>query len=486
MLKIPDVNIIDACHPRLLNIPLSLGQRTFLKALDGLEMTPEELDLYHAVSGRASYASGRFHREGVLIAGRRFGKSLHVAVPIACYAAVFQKYENLRPEERPTIVCLGPTKDQSEIVHRGIVGVLKNSPFRALLPLMPRREKLALKNGTDIVVMKNDLRSVRGFAIPLCIAEEAAFWRSEDDPTVNPAEEILASVRPALLQFPRGRLLLISSPWSKSGPIHTAWAQRAEREDPLVMRMTSQQGNPTLNPELLAAERARDPERYEREINAEFLDAASALLPSDALEACIAKGRWEMPPKPGVSYVAGLDVAFRSDWFGFALAHADGERVAVDLVRSWKPKPGKAIQFAPVMEEIINVCKHYGCRDAFSDQVANEVIKQRLATEAINLEQVSTLGRRASGIYSTLRAKVLAGQIDLPDNPELIGQLRRLEIVRTSGGGERCEASSGHDDVAIAAALAIHQCVAQPMHEPWVVALSPREIDRDYGWTRIN
>lgn len=474
MIKIPDANIIEACaHPKLLNIPLSLGQRVFLKALDGLEMTQVELDLFCSTSGRASYAPGRFHREGVLIAGRRFGKSLHIAVPVACYAAVFRRYENLRPGEHPTVVMLAPTKDQAEITWRGIVGVLRNSPFRGLLPLLPRREKLRLGNGVDLVVQKCDLRSVRGYAIPLCVAEEAAFWRSEDDPTTNPAEEVLASVRPALLQFKHGRLLLISSPWAKSGPVWTAFAQRLEKEDPLVLRMSSTQGNPTLSAELLEAERARDPERYEREISAEFLDAASALLPGDALDLCVARGRWEVPPKSGASYVAGLDVAFRSDWFGFAISHAEGEKVIIDLVRSWKPKPGKAIQFAPTMDAITDICRHYGCARAFSDQVANEVVKQRLAAAGIALEQVSTLGRRASGIYSTLRAKTLAGQIEFPDVPELLSQLRRLEIVRSSGGGERCEASSGHDDVAIAAALSIHQCVAQPTRKPWIANLAP-------------
>ena len=90
---------------------------------------------------------------------------------------------------------------------------------------------------------------------------------------------------------------------------------------------------------------------------------------------------------------------------------------------------------------------------------------QRLALANIRAEQTTTLGRRASGIYATLRAKVLEGKIELLDNSELLTQLRRLEIVRTSGGAERCEASSGHDDVAIACALSVYQVVATPQRE---------------------
>jgi hypothetical protein len=469
-MKLPDltdVNIIEACsHRSLMNIPLSLGQRVFLKASDGLPLDQEELDLYCLATGHASYTPGRFVRNAVLAAGRRFGKTFHIAVPMAVHAACFRSYEGTRPGEHPTCLFLAPTIPQADIDHRGIVALFRNSPtLKAFMPLFTRRGVLQLRNGVDVVIQKCDLRSVRGLPIIFCCAEELNFWRSEEDSTRNPAEEVLASVRPALIQFAYGRLLMVSSPWNKSGPMWQAFSKRLETRDPLCMRMTSVQGNPTLDPVRLAEEQRRDPDRYAREIEAEWLDAASALLPSDALDASIAKGRFENPPKPGVRYVAGIDAGFRSDAFGFSLSHAEGERVVVDLVRSWQPKPKKPVNFVATMDAITEICKFYSCRQAFSDQVCNEVIRQRLKQEGIAVEQVSTLGRRASGIYQTLRAKCLAGQLEILDNAELIGQLRRLEIVRSGGGGERCEASSGHDDVAIAAALSIHMSCGRARRE---------------------
>jgi hypothetical protein len=188
-------------------------------------------------------------------------------------------------------------------------------------------------------------------------------------------------------------------------------------------------------------------------------------------------------------YIAGIDAGFRSDAFGFALAHAEGERVVVDLVRSWKPRRGTAVQFAPVMEEIVTTMRAYHARDANADQVANEVIKQHLAQAGIELKQVSTLGRRASGIYSTLRAKVLAGQVEFPDNAELLSQLKRLEIIVGSGGSERCEASSGKDDLAIATALAVHQAVARG-RATWVgpefLAIGPDQESDGHFWHKVN
>jgi hypothetical protein len=480
--KLPDlsgINIIEACgHKSLMNIPLSLGQRTFLKASDGLPLDQEELDLYCIATGHDSYTPGRFVRNPVLTAGRRFGKTHHVAVPQAIHAAVFRNYENTRPGERPTVLFLATTKDQADIDHRAVVEVFRNSPtLKAFMPIFTRRGTLSLRNAVDVIVQKNDLRSNRGLPVVFCCAEELNFWRSEDDPTQNPAEEVLAAVRPALIQFLFGRLLMVSSPWNKSGPMWSAFSKRLETREPLCMRMTSMQGNPTLDPALLEAERLRDPDRYEREINAEWLDAASALLPGDALDAAIAKNRHENPPKTGVMYVLGLDAAFRSDAFAAAWTHAEGERVIVDYVRSWQPQPKRPVNFSVTMDSIIETCKYYGCRKAYADQVANEVIKQKLAQHGIALEQTSTGGRRASGVYQSLRAKCLAGQLELLDHAELIGQLRRLEIVRTSGGGETCAASSGHDDIAVATALSVYQSCARGIKGRYVrpeVILCPR------------
>jgi hypothetical protein len=62
-MKLPDlsgINVIELCHPRLLNIPLSVGQSMALRAFDGLEMNQQELDLYCEVSGHDSYRPGAF------------------------------------------------------------------------------------------------------------------------------------------------------------------------------------------------------------------------------------------------------------------------------------------------------------------------------------------------------------------------------------------------------------------------------------------
>ena len=113
-----------------------------------------------------------------------------------------------------------------------------------------------------------------------------------------------------------------------------------------------------------------------------------------------------------------------------------------------------------------------------------EVIRQYLAEAGINLEQVSTLGRKASGIYSTLRAKTLAKQVEFPDNAELLNQLKKLEIIVGSSGSERCATSTGKDDLAIATALSIFQSVSRPAIRPWIDVIWAAE-DKRGDWRPI-
>ena len=74
--------------------------------------------------------------------------------------------------------------------------------------------------------------------------------------------------------------------------------------------------------------------------------------------------------------------------------------------------------------------------------------------------QATTLGTRAAPIWSTLRTLVTSREMELLDDPQTVAELKRLELIVTSGGNQRVEASTGHDDRAVVLALASHQAVA--------------------------
>jgi hypothetical protein len=453
----PGADIIEAIRdPRLIGDDLSEAQETALRALYGLPFADSQLTVYQKATDRAEYAA-REYREASIICGRRSGKSSKIAANVAVYEAALRPHPQLARGERAHIVALAPTQRQASVTFDYISARLENSPTLRGLIENVRADEIDLSNRASIAVWPCNFRSIRGLSIACCVAEEVGFWR--DDEGANPADAVLAAIRPAMATFAGGKLLKVSSPWAKSGVLWRDYQRRLERVEPFVWKLPSWEMNPSLDPEFLKAERERDEGAFLREYAAEFYESASAFLPSEAVEACIARGRPELPPQPGTQYWGALDAAFRGDCFAFAIVHRAGQKVMHDFIYSWRGSRARPVNLAETLGEIVTTLRAYGISKIFGDQFCSEPIKQALAAQGIRFEQATTLGSRAAGIWCSLRTLVTSGQIELLDDAETIGELKRLELIVTSGGNQRIEASSGHDDRSVALALAAHQAV---------------------------
>ena len=109
-----------------------------------------------------------------------------------------------------------------------------------------------------------------------------------------------------------------------------------------------------------------------------------------------------------------------------AIAHADGPRIFVDYVRAWRaPGRGRYIDYNSVLAEVVATMRRYGAPKAFSDQVSAAAISAELGKASLWFEQTVTYGTKAGPKFQTLRQKVISGELALPDNEVLIGQLKR-------------------------------------------------------------
>lgn len=478
-----DVGMIEAvCSARFIGDTLSEAQETALRALYGLSLiSGEQFELFRRATGRDAYEP-REYREATYICGRRSGKSSKLAANIAIFEACFRQHELARGE-RGYVVALAPTRRQAGVVFDYILSRLESSPtLRRLIDGEPRSDEVDLTNGSTIAVWPANFRSIRGISIVCAIADEIAFW-TDDVTGANPASEVLRAIRPAMATFPNAKLVKISSPFAKSGVIWDDFSKRSERPEMLVWRLDTSTMNPSLDPVFLAGEEARDPESYAREYGAEFYESASAFLPADAVQSCVVAGLYQIPPQPNTFYTAALDAAFRGDSFAFGIVHRVGEKVVQDFIRSWRGSRARPVNLSQTLAEIVATLKAYGIGKIFGDQFCSEPIKQALATQGIQFEQTTTLGTRASGIWNSLRTLITSGQIELLEDAETIAELKRLELVVTSGGNQRIEASTGHDDRAVVLALAAHHCVAELAWEPWVEYIS---LDEGPTVSRLN
>jgi hypothetical protein len=482
------VNIIQAINdPRVIGDEVSLAQGCLLKSIYGLPLNAAELEIFREATRRTEYVP-RVYRDVSVLAGRRSGKSSRICAAIGVFEGCIAAHK-LALGETGIVLIVAPTEKQGRVTFKLIEARITNSPtLRRLVKKVrssPNESEIELTNGRTISVQAANSKHLRSASLVCVILEEGCFFKDADSGAYNLAE-IIRAVRPGTLTMPGSKLVRVSSPWSKSGPMWDDWRLRNERPNTLCWKLPSWIMNPSLPSDELARERERDEAYFLREYGAEFLDAASALLPTEMVENCVARGQTEFPPKTDTLYTAALDAGFKSDSFAFALSSSEGDRVRLDLIREWKPRKGRPVQFADVLAEIVATMRLYGCSTIYGDRVAAEPIRQTLLSQGITFTETTTLGRRASGIFQTVRAKVIAGQLVLPDNPELTNQLKRLEVTVGAGGAERVEASVGHDDMAVCASLAIHQAVARPGAKPWVDFIVADGLLERGSWKPLN
>ena len=151
-------------------------------------------------------------------------------------------------------------------------------------------DTLSLTTGIDIQVRPASFRTIRGITAIAAIADEIAFWRSDD--SANPDKEILKALRPSLATT-GGPLIAISSPHAKRGELYGTFKRHfGPGGDPLILvaKAPSRTMNPTLPQRVVDRAMEADPEAASAEYGAEFRGDLEVFVSREAIEACVATG----------------------------------------------------------------------------------------------------------------------------------------------------------------------------------------------------
>jgi len=423
--------------------------RAFLAALFGLPMDGAALAIFRHHTGRETPPAQQF-KETALICGRRGGKSRILAL-IAVYLATFRDYAAfIAPGEVPTIALIAADRRQARIILRYIIGLLRAVPLLESVIDEELTESVALTNGVVIEVHTGSIASPRGRTFIAVLADEIAFWRSDD--SANPDAEVVAAVRPGLASIPNSILLLASSPYAKRGVLWTTFRKHFGRDDArvLVWRGTTSEMNPTMDPAVIAEAYESDPANAAAEFGAEFRSDVETLLSREVVDRAIVAGRYELPRLSGVNYAAFVDPSGGSaDSMTLAIAHREGERAILDALREVRPP------FSPesTVRDFAALLKMYGLSSVTGDRYAGEWPRERFREHGITYE-VSE--RTKSDIYRDVLPVFNSGNVELLDVPRIAVQLCGLERRTARGGRDTIDHSPGsHDDVANAVAGAL-------------------------------
>lgn len=411
-----------------------------LRALFGLPMEPAEVEVYRRHTGRLAVPTKQA-REGWFVVGRRGGKS-RIAAACAVYLACFRDYKGLLSTgETGTLMVIAADRRQARVVFKYIVKLLESAPMLSKLIEKQGMESIDLRNGIRIEIHTANFRGVRGYSIVGAVLDEIAFWPTDD--SANPDKEIVAALRPAMSTVPGALMLGISSPYSRRGML---WEMRRahyakEGGEILVWQADTRAMNPSVPEDVIAAAYADDESVASAEYGAEFRRDLEAFISREVIDSCIVAGRHELPPR-GLQYVAFCDPSGGSggDSFTMAIAHAEGDKRVLDLIRERKPP----LSPAEVIAEFSAVLKQYGIATVRGDKYSAQFVVEAFARHNVKYE--SSAGTR-SEIYLEALGPLNSGRFELLENERMISQLVRLER-RTGRGRDSVDHPPGqHDDL---------------------------------------
>jgi len=418
--------------------------RAILLAAMGEKLKPGELEIFRQLTKRQSPPT-KMVEEFLGVVGRRGGKSRAIAV-LAVYISSLCVHE-LVPGETGIVMCIAPDQKQARIVRNYCEGVFENSPLLRGKVVNKTADNIELDNGHVIEVRSSQFRRLRGFTGLAVIADEAAFWLSEN--STNPDTEILNAIRPTLATT-GGPLFIISSPYARRGEVWEIYRRHFGSEgDPniLVCQGTSRDFNPSLPQSVIDRAMERDEPAARAEYLAEFRTDIEGFINRDAVVACVSAGVRERMPENRNHYVAFCDPSGGSgDSMTLAIIHKEGKVIVLDAMRESKPP------FSPeaVVAEFAELMRKYRIAQVFGDRYAGEWPREQFRHYGINYEPAD---KSKSDIYIDLLPLLNSRNIDLLDNERLISQITGLERKTARSGKDSIDHSpSSHDDLANAVA----------------------------------
>jgi len=225
-----------------------------LMTLGGMEPDPWQTTLLRSNAARH-----------LLLCTRQGGKSL-VAAALALREALLRPFS--------LVLLLSPTLRQSSELFGDKVMALYGALDRPVETTLESGLRMELANGSRIVSLPGDEKSVRGYSgVSLLVVDEAA--RVDD--------ALYYTIRP-MLAVSRGKLICLSTPFGKRGFFYDEWTGESDWQRVEITAYDC----PRITPEFLAEEeRALGPRWFRQEYLCSFEDSSDAVFSHEDIQAAL-------------------------------------------------------------------------------------------------------------------------------------------------------------------------------------------------------
>jgi hypothetical protein len=428
--------------------------RCLLIASQGEPLTATELATFTAVTGRLQNPSDPVE-ECWIIAGRRPGKSLGVAVLAAYLAACIDYRGVLARGERGVLPIMAASTQQAAQIFNFLKGIFTDNPRFSPLTEQITRDEISLRNRVDIQIRPASFRTIRGITAVAAIAEEASMWQSDE--SRNPDKEILAAVKPSLATT-GGCLFAIGSPHARRGETWATFKKHfGANGNPaiLVANGATRTFNPTIKQSVIDRAYEDDTAVAASEWGGQFRNDLESYISPDTIDACTMRDVTEIVPVPGVAYSAHCDPSSgQQDSFTLAIGHVEGEIAILDYLYERRPP------FSPaaIVAEVCDALGVYGLATCTGDRYAQGFVMDAFASHGVNYKHRDPA--QAAGYLTTsdnfagLIPILNSGRCRLLDNKRLAAQLCALErrVSKVGGKDSISHPPGGHDDLGAAVA----------------------------------
>lgn len=483
---------------------LSLPQQVALKSFYGLPLNEQELEHWYVFQGHSLVDSlgytlstmpcpyvAKEYEQAWLIWGRRGSKTDTFAATVLAYEATLGGHmEHVREGQEVSMVLVAD-KLPTAASHLAFVRqALTDSPILSKFIQKDIATQIQFFDGMKIIPASPSIRLARGHAVPVVVMDEVGFWYTDTE-AANPDYEVERAVAWSQAQFPNRKRIGTSTPWTKEGLLwkyHNAGTEgirvqgdqdKAEFKDILVLNATTAQcQNPKISKKFLEKEKVRDPESFERESLARFVDSISGFFSTDLVMMAVDKGLKEREPlpRPGQTddliphYIAAIDPAFRHDYFAFTIVHSDPEKgIVQDVALRWKGISGQPLNPLDAFNLMAPYLRSYRINVVYSDQYQLESLQQLALDKGFAISGVDFTGRSKAKIFGSLAQLVNQRRIRLVDSPEQVAELISIEKRLGANQNIQISAPSGrHDDMACVLALAVFKAI-------WLLPSQPPE-----------
>jgi hypothetical protein len=310
--------------------------------------------------------------------------------------------------------------------------------------------------------------SISGVSGGTCIfacCDEVAKWRDLRT-GVNPATEVLASLRPALVTMPRAKLVLISSPLGRLD-LHAKEYERGETATQMTAYAPTWVANPSVTEEWTRGEEANEG-RWKREFLAVPLEEGEEGLLTALLLDRSTRTEMVVARAPLHSYVAAMDPATRGDAWTLVVATLRwvGGRLKRSIVcaKEYHGTSSQPLDPAAVLRDIASELAAYGLTSVYSDQASADALRRIGQDVGLSVVIAPSTAQNKITRYESLETWMGNGEVELPPDPQVRADLLSVTKKLTPNGftivlprvGDR------HADYAPAITLALSRSVAAP------------------------